>query len=40
MCEEGEQSELLFPLQMRSIQLPSLSVLSGSDPTFCQIQYF
>lgn len=37
---EGEQSELLFPLQMRSIELLILSVLSGSDLTFCQIQYF
>lgn len=37
---EGEQSELLFPLEMRSIELLSLSVLSGSDLAFCQIQYF
>lgn len=40
MGGEGEQSELLFPLQMRSIELLSLSVLSGCGLAFCQTQYF
>lgn len=37
---EGEQSELLFLLQMRSVELLSLSVLSGSDLTSAKSSTF
>lgn len=41
MSEEGERrGELLFPLQTRSIEPLSWSVVLGSGLVFCQIWYF